>query len=119
MPSYEEKITTIDLMRHHPQEAPSGSMDFLFIHLFQWSQAQGMAPLANVGIFKKSFLQERIAHLVYRFGSRFYSFEGLRKYKAKYASKWVPSYLLYHRENWILYVMIALLIVDLPRKKKN
>ncbi len=42
MPSYEEKITTIDLMRHHPQEAPSGSMDFLFIHLFQWSQAQGM-----------------------------------------------------------------------------
>lgn len=126
MPAYEKKVATIDLMRHHPQEAPAGSMDFLFIHLFQWSQAHGieyfslgMAPLANVGVFKKSFLQERVAHLVYRFGSRFYSFEGLRKYKAKYATKWLPSYLLYHRENWILYVMIALLMVDRPRKKKN
>lgn len=126
MPAYEEKITTIDLMRHHPQEAPAGSMDFLFIHLFQWSQEQGMeyfslgmAPLANVGVFQKSFLQERVAHLVYRFGSRFYSFEGLRKYKAKYATRWLPSYLLYHRENWILYVMIALLVVDMPQKKKK
>lgn len=119
MPTYDNEVITIDLMRHHPQEAPSGSMDFLFIHLFEWSQAQGinyfslgMAPLANVGVSPKSFIQERAAHLVYQFGSRFYSFQGLRKYKAKYATKWVPSYLLYHRDTWILYVMIALLIVD-------
>lgn len=119
MPAYESNITTIDLMRHHPKKAPTGSMDFLFIHLFEWSKEQGidyfslgMAPLANVGVLPKSFIQERIAHLVYQFGSRFYSFQGLRKYKAKYATIWIPSYLLYHRESWVLYVMIALLKVD-------
>ena len=125
MPTYDKEVITIDLMRHHPQKAPSGSMDFLFIHLFEWSQAQGidyfslgMAPLSNVGVTQKSFIQEKIAHLVYQFGSRFYSFQGLRKYKAKYATKWVPSYLLYHRDNWILYVMIALLIVDDESKRE-
>ncbi|GGI64987.1 bifunctional lysylphosphatidylglycerol flippase/synthetase MprF [Enterococcus alcedinis] len=126
MPTYDKDVITIDLMRHHPQNAPSGSMDFLFIHLFEWSQAQGydyfslgMAPLANVGVNQKSFIQERIAHLVYQFGSRFYSFQGLRKYKAKYATKWAPSYLLYHRDTWILYVMIALLMVDDAPKREN
>lgn len=122
MPVYDAEVATIDLMRHHPEKAPSGSMDYLFIHLFEWTKAQdiasfslGMAPLANVGVMPKSFVQERIAHLVYQFGSRFYSFQGLRKYKAKYTSQWVPHYLLYHRETWILYVMIALLKVDEKR----
>ena len=77
-----------------------------------------VAPLSNVGVTQKSFIQEKIAHLVYQFGSRFYSFQGLRKYKAKYSTKWVPSYLLYHRDNWILYVMIALLIVDDESKRE-
>lgn len=124
-PAYDSEVNTIDLMRHHPEKAPSGTMDFLFIHLFEYSREQGiaffslgMAPLANVGVMPKSFIQERVAHLVYQFGSRFYSFQGLRKYKAKYATKWVPSYLLYHRETWILYVMIALLKVDGKRENK-
>lgn len=124
-PAYNSEVNTIDLMRHHPEKSPSGTMDFLFIHLFEWSREQGidffslgMAPLANVGVMRKSFIQERVAHLVYQFGSRFYSFQGLRKYKAKYATKWVPSYLLYHRETWVLYVMIALLMVDGKRQEK-
>ena len=72
----------------------------------------GMAPLANVGHSRKSFTQERIANLVYEFGSHFYSFQGLREYKEKYASNWVPRYTLYHRDSWIAYVMIAILLVD-------
>ncbi|MHC5268990.1 bifunctional lysylphosphatidylglycerol flippase/synthetase MprF [Enterococcus sp. LJL98] len=126
IPAYEQDVTTIDLMRHHPDKAPSGTMDYLFIHLFERSREQGltffslgMAPLANVGVMRKSFIQERVAHLVYQFGSRFYSFQGLRRYKAKYASRWQPSYLLYHRETWILYVMLALLSVDGRRLDKQ
>lgn len=118
IPSYNNEITTIDLMRHHPAKAPSGSMDFLFLHLFEYMKGNfqsfdlGMAPLANVGTSRKSFIQERIASLIYSFGSHFYSFQGLRDYKEKYASQWVPRYTLYSRDSWIVYVMIALLILD-------
>lgn len=118
IPSYNNEITTIDLMRHHPAKAPSGSMDFLFLHLFEYTKGNfqsfdlGMAPLANVGTSRKSFIQERIASLIYSFGSHFYSFQGLRDYKEKYASQWVPRYTLYSRDSWIVYVMIALLILD-------
>ena len=42
-------------------------MDFLFIHLFEYMKTEnihyfnlGMAPLANVGQSRKSFIQERI-----------------------------------------------------------
>lgn len=119
MPTYQTGLASIDLMRHDPEKAPNGTMDFLFIQLFDYFKEHGyqqfdlgMAPLANVGTFRSSFLQERIAYLVYTFGSRFYSFEGLREYKQKYAVAWSPRYILYSRDSWIGYVMIALLIVD-------
>lgn len=120
MPTYTDSLGTIDLMRYHPEKAPRGTMDFLFINLFQYMRDEmglqyfdlGMAPLANVGTSRKSFTQERIAYLVYHFGSRFYSFGGLKEYKDKYATEWISEYVLYSRDSWIVYVMIALLITD-------
>lgn len=119
MPTYQEKMASIDLMRYDPDLAPSGTMDYLFIQLFAYFKTigkdtfdLGMAPLANVGTFRSSFIQERIAYLIYNFGSHFYSFEGLREYKQKYAAIWQPRYTLYSRDSWIGYVMIALLIID-------
>ncbi len=120
MPTYtNNKVGTIDLMRYDPEKAPSGSMDFLFLNLFTYMKEEniqwfnlGMAPLSNVGTSRKSFIQERIAYLVYEFGSHFYSFQGLREYKSKYATNWVSRYTLYSRDSWIAYVMIALLIID-------
>ena len=38
-------------------------------------------------------LWNRAVHLAYQFGDRFYSFEGLRKYKEKYDPVWRPKYL--------------------------
>ena len=119
IPTYTKESATIDLMRHHKENAPAGSMDFLFIHLFEYLKEEdiqyfnlGMAPLSNVGKYRSSFIQERIAAFVYEFGSELYSFQGLREYKSKYASLWNPRYTLYSRDSWILYVIIALLIVD-------
>lgn len=119
MPTYTKEIGTIDLMRHHSDKAPSGSMDFLFVNLFEYMKNQGiryfdlgMAPLSNVGNSRKSFIQERMAYLIYEFGSRFYSFQGLRDYKEKYASEWISRYTLYSRDSWIAYVMIAILLID-------
>lgn len=118
IPTYTKEEGTIDLMRYS-KEAPSGVMDYLFISLFAYMKDEGfsyfnlgMAPLSNVGTSKKSFIQERIAYLVYEFGSRFYSFRGLRDYKEKYAAEWLSRYTLYSRDSFIAYVMIALLIID-------
>lgn len=118
IPTYTKEEGTIDLMRYSKQ-APSGVMDYLFISLFNYMKEEGftyfnlgMAPLSNVGTSRKSFFQERIAYLVYEFGSRFYSFQGLRDYKNKYASEWISRYTLYSRKSFIAYVMIALLIID-------
>lgn len=120
MPTYtDNKIGTIDLMRYDPDKAPTGSMDFLFLHLFEYMKEEnvayfnlGMAPLSNVGTSRKSFIQERVAYLVYEFGSHFYSFHGLREYKDKYATSWTSRYTSYSRDSWIAYVMIVLLIID-------
>lgn len=119
MPAYNNARISIDLMRHDPVLAPSGTMDYLFMNLFQQMKEagfrefnMGMAPLANVGTSRKSFIQERIAYLVYHFGSRFYSFQGLRDYKSKYATDWQPKYTLYSRDSWIAYVMLSILKVD-------
>lgn len=119
LPAYTKDSGTVDLMRHDPQNAPSGSMDFLFVHLFEWMKEQGihkfdlgMAPFSNVGQSRKSFVQERLASLLYAFGNRVYSFNGLRSYKEKYATQWLPRYTLYSRDSWIICVVAALLIVD-------
>ena len=68
--------------------------------------------LSGIWTSRKSFIQERIAYLVYHFGSRFYSFQGLRDYKSKYATDWQPKYTLYSRDSWIAYVMLSILKVD-------
>ncbi|MCY9806589.1 bifunctional lysylphosphatidylglycerol flippase/synthetase MprF [Lentilactobacillus senioris] len=118
MPTYTKSVGTIDLMRHG-KDAPSGSMDFLFVNLFDYMKERGvqyfdlgMAPLSNVGLSKRSFMQERVAHLVYEFGARFYSFQGIRDYKEKYSPKWISRYTLYPRKAWIVYVMIVIMLVD-------
>jgi phosphatidylglycerol lysyltransferase len=108
----------VDLMRYR-DSAPNGVMDFLFISLFKYWQEEGikhfdlgMAPLSNVGIYQHSFLQERAANMIYQFGSKIYSFQGLRNYKDKYAHDWIPRYTLYWRSNSILFSVYALLVID-------
>lgn len=118
MDSNNGREISIDLMRFN-DAAPSGTMDYMFIKLFEHMREAGytdfnlgMAPLANVGVYYRSFMEERVANLVYQFGTNFYSFQGLRKFKAKYADEWRPRYTSYAKTSFILYVMSALLIVD-------
>lgn len=117
MPMGNHEVTSIDLMRHS-QEAPSGIMDQIFINLLYQAQKEGyhyfnmgMAPLSNVGVYKRAFLDERVAHLIYQYGYRFYSFEGLRSYKNKYVTEWVPRYIAYPRQASLIFTMIQLLLV--------
>ncbi len=68
---YIKTDTLSDLMRYYP-DAPSGIMDAIFIHLFQWAKENeyhsfniGMAPLSNVGLSTQSFWSERVAAAIF------------------------------------------------------
>lgn len=128
MPMYGLDQGTIDMMRHY-LDAPTGVMDYLFISLYLYYRDQnvsyfnlGMSPLSNVGVSRNSFLEERLAYLVFNFGSRFYSFQGLRSYKQKFASVWIPKFTFYPKDSYLLFDMIQLLIIsdqtiDIDEKK--
>lgn len=90
---------SIDLMRHTPA-APRGTMDYLFVELMVWARAEGfatfnlgMAPLAGLAEHPLAPLWHKLGGGVARHGSRFYGFEGLRTFKAKFDPVWAPRYL--------------------------
>lgn len=123
MPVYQEDVISIDLMRHLPDE-PSGEIDVMFIHLFQWAKEQGyryfnlgMAPLSNVGNMKKAFLGERIAAAVFNNVQYLYGFKGLRDFKNKYYPKWSGKYLAYRSSYSLASAMIQ--VVRLIGGKKR
>lgn len=126
MPNSEKEWTTVDLMRYDRERAPSGIMDFLFLNLFIYESqngrkyfSMGMSPFSNVGINANSFTEEKFAYLIYKFGYRFYSFEGLRAYKEKFSPIWTPAYLSYSKKTWLFYNVIAIFILDMLAGKKQ
>lgn len=94
---------TIDLMRR-AAGCPAGTMDVLFIHIFNWAKDKGyqtcslgMAPLSNVGTSKHAFLGEKLFRFAYLHGNTLYNFKGLKEYKSKFACTWEPKYLAYKK----------------------
>jgi len=109
---------SVDLMRH-VDGAPRGTMDFLFARVMQWAKdhghetfSLGMAPLSAVGDNPYARVNERLAALAFQYGGRFYNYQGLRRYKEKFAPEWVGSYLAYPRGAWVpgLLIDIAALV---------
>ena len=87
--SSENEELSIDLMRF-VEEAPSGTMDYLFAQLMLRGQADGfrwfnlgMAPLAGMEAHPLAPTWNRVAEIVFRHGEHFYNFQGLRDYKDK------------------------------------
>lgn len=114
---------SVDLMRFRP-EVSSGTVDFLFLCLFDWAKEQGynrfnmgMAPLANVGLSRFSFLSEKIAAQIFLHGHFIYHFQGLRKFKEKYTDNWEPKYLAYRRKSSLPLIMAQITL--LISKKRN
>jgi len=90
---------SVDLMRH-TDDAPKGTMDYLFVELFLWGAANGfqrfslgMAPLSGLAQHRLAGRWSRFANVVARHGERFYGFSGLRRFKAKFMPQWRPRYL--------------------------
>ncbi|HKT85642.1 MAG TPA: bifunctional lysylphosphatidylglycerol flippase/synthetase MprF [Novosphingobium sp.] len=89
---------SVDLMRHR-DDAPRGTMDFLFANLLLWAKARGyrrftlgMVPLSGIEGRNLAPAWAKAAALVFRHGERFYGFRGLRGYKEKFAPNWEPRY---------------------------
>lgn len=101
VPEYQTSEVTIDLMRHrHPLE--NGTMEFLFVNLFQWARAQGyhsfnlgLSALSGVGEQADDPAIERVMHFVYENVNQFYNFKGLHAFKEKFNPQWSPRYLIY------------------------
>jgi phosphatidylglycerol lysyltransferase len=100
-PEYQLNECTIDLMRRSG-DAPSGTMDFLFVSLFQWAKSQGfdtfslgLSPLAGVGLRSDDPAAEKALNFIYCHVNQFYSFRGLHDFKEKFGPSWSPRYLIY------------------------
>lgn len=79
---------SVDLMRHRP-EAPSETMDFLFVTLLERARDRGFSWF-NLGLAP---LWHRLAGILYRHGDQFDSFQGVRAYKEKFSPTWETKYL--------------------------
>lgn len=90
---------SVDLMRHLPGR-PVGVMDMMFAHLFDWGRAQGfgrfnlgVAPLSGMPHDHLAPAWAKIGRLLFERGGRFYRFQGLRAFKAKFRPRWHPRYI--------------------------
>ncbi len=99
--SYADGEVTIDMMRHG-KDAPSGAMDYLFAKLLTQLQSEnfryfslGLAALSGVGESADDPLEEKALHQVYEHLNRFFSYKGLRSYKAKFDPTWQERFLVY------------------------
>jgi phosphatidylglycerol lysyltransferase len=90
---------TVGVMRHL-QEASPYVMDYLFVQLAMHlkrlgyrSLSLGVAPFSGVQPAPLGSPLHRIGAMVWRFGGRFYNFQGLRAFKGKFQPCWEPRYL--------------------------
>ncbi len=98
---YHASEITIDLMRHRRQ-VENGTMDFLFVSLFQWARQQGFATF-NLGMssiaggedHREDPAVERAMHFIVEHVNQFYNFKGIHEFKEKYRPEWSPRYLIF------------------------
>lgn len=100
-PEYQRSEVTIDLMRHR-RDMTNGTMEFLFVSLFEWARGQGyqsfnlgLSSLSGVGEQASDPAVERALHFIYENVNQFYNFKGLHSFKEKFQPEWSPRYLIY------------------------
>jgi lysylphosphatidylglycerol synthetase-like protein (DUF2156 family) len=104
---------SVDLMRHAPEGAPHGVMDFLFTEIILWAQREGyktldlgMAPLSGLAEERHAPAFAHFGRFIFERGSMFYNFRGLREFKEKFDPTWEPRYLA-APGNWSWPVVLA------------
>ena len=105
---------TGDLMRHRT-DVPNGVMDYLFAKLFDYAKQRGyarvslgMAPMTGFQEHEEALWEERVIHGLFEKLNFIFSFRGLRRYKAKFATSWEPRYLIYRSRLELPRIALAL-----------
>lgn len=90
---------SIDLMRYS-SEAPPSVMEFLFVELIQWAQANDyqffdlrVAPLSGISVGNAVPMSHKLLDVIFNYGENFYGFRGLRTYKDRFDPEWEPVYI--------------------------
>jgi phosphatidylglycerol lysyltransferase len=109
---------TLDLMRRRI-EVEKGTMDFLFISLFQEFKNRGydgfnlgLSALSGVGQTQESQRLEKALNYLYEHLNRFYNFKGVHGFKEKFNPRWEPRYLIYPSLAALPEVVVALIRAD-------
>ncbi|MGM0845772.1 MAG: phosphatidylglycerol lysyltransferase domain-containing protein [Bacillota bacterium] len=125
LPTNYKGTISIDLMRK-VADSPNGTMDALFVHIFNWASSNGyqacslgMSPLSNVGNCHHSFMTEKLIHLAYLHGNSLYNFRGLREFKDKFSTDWEPKYLAYKKTALPIAFVQLLLLINQRQKAKS
>lgn len=115
---YQKNELTVDLMRRRHQVEP-GTMEFLFIKLFQWAKEQGydsfnlgFSALAGVGEEVTDPAVERALRYIYKHINQFYNFKGLHAFKEKFNPQWSPRYLVYPGTTSLPAILTALILAN-------
>ena len=118
VPEYQLNESTIDLMRRR-EEIPRGTMEMLFVSLFEWSKEQGFdtfnlgpSPFAGVGEHSEDPATEKAIHFIYEHMNGFYNFKGLHAFKEKFHPSWRPLYLSYGGKGGLPVVAMAVVRAD-------
>jgi phosphatidylglycerol lysyltransferase len=118
IPEYQINEITIDLMRRRT-EVEHGTMDFLFISMFQHFKELGydgfnlgLSALSGVGQTHESPRLEKSLHYLYEHLNRFYNFQGLHSFKEKFQPRWEPRYFVYPSATALPEVVVALIRAD-------
>jgi phosphatidylglycerol lysyltransferase len=115
---YQLNEVTNDMMRHR-KSIENGTMDFLFLSMFQHYKEQGydsfnigLSALAGVGKTQESGRLEKVLHYLYKHLERFYNFQGLHAYKDKFHPRWESRYLVFPSLTALPDVVVALIRAD-------
>ncbi|MFD0481531.1 bifunctional lysylphosphatidylglycerol flippase/synthetase MprF [Kineococcus sp. GCM10028916] len=88
----------VDLMRRLP-DGPRTVMTYLFIECILWAKEQGfssfslgVAPLSGLRSDVAPSAWDRVGHLLWTHGERFYNFKGLRAFKQGFQPRWRTCY---------------------------
>lgn len=103
LPVIDPEEANFDLLRHR-QGSPGNINDFLLVGLIDHLHQKGFKRL-NLGLCPLSGLDangpessgavDSVLRFVYANGNRFYSFQGLRRFKAKYEPSWRSRFIVY------------------------
>lgn len=101
IPSFDPEEANFDMLRSSAG-SPGNINDFLLMAFIDHLRSRGLkrlnlglCPLSGLDDMEERSLISRALHFVYSNGDRFYSFSGLKRFKAKYEPDWSDRYVAY------------------------